>query len=154
HSLFRLRGAFFVFGDAALLPARVLNVAAALGHAAHARALAVLALDQERGAALRALLGDRPIPQHEVAPGLAVVGAAVERLAAARPLLRQEPAAARPWTVHPERDRLGGLAVGIARAREELPEPAALDLHRRAARRAFLVGGDLRRDLDRAVLLA
>src|SRR5207244_1314866 len=110
------------------------------------------ALDQERRLALRTRLRDRPIPRDEVALCLAVVGAAEEDLAAPRPLLRQEAATPGPRAVDPQRDRPGGLALRITRAGEELAEPAALDQHRRAAGLALLVGGRLRRDLDRAVL--
>src|SRR5207302_8872243 len=94
----------------------------------------------------RAGLRDRLVPRDEVARLLRPVAAAVERLAAARPLLGDEPAAARARALDAERDRLGRLALGVARTREEAAEPAALDRHRRAARLAHLVGG-LDRDL-------
>src|SRR5206468_10993861 len=108
-------------------------------------------LDQEGGAALRAGLGDRAIPGHEVALGLAVVRAAEEHLAAARALLGQIPAAAGARAGHAQRDGAGGLALGVARAGEELAETPALDQHGRLAGLALLVGGGLRRDLDGAV---
>src|SRR5207253_10993726 len=86
------------------------------------------------------------VPRHEVTAFLRPVRAAVERLAAPRTLLGDEAAAAGARALHAKRDRLGRLAVGVARAREEAAEPAALHRHRRAARLALLVGG-LRRDL-------
>src|SRR5262249_31310129 len=50
-----------------------------------------------------------------------------------------------------DRHRSGGLAVGVAAAREEAPEPAALDHHPLAAILADLVGGLLLHHLDLAV---
>src|ERR1043165_3704410 len=98
----------------------------------HYAALALL-LDHELGVADRARLRDRLVPRHEGALLLRPVRAAVERLAAPRSLLGDEPAAARPRALHAERDRLGGLALRVLGARQERAEPAALDRHRRAA---------------------
>src|SRR5882762_2021065 len=97
------------------------------------------ALGDERGAALGTRLGDRPLPHHELA--VRVRRAAEERPPAARSALHDLPRAARLGTGNPERHRLGGLAVRVAGARDELPEAAVLDDHRLAAGRADLVGG-------------
>src|SRR5439155_27261872 len=113
--------------------------------AQHATGL-VLLLDHELGVADRARLRHRLVPRHEVALLLGPVRAAVERLAAPRPLLGDEPAAARPRALDAQRDRLGGLALGVLGAGQERAKPAALDGHRRAADLADLVGG-LRRHL-------
>src|SRR5204863_8061461 len=50
-----------------------------------------------------------------------------------------------------QRDRLGRLAVRVARAGPDFAEPAALHLHRRTAGLAHLVGRRLGDDLDGAV---
>src|SRR3569623_1237625 len=115
-------------------------------HAAECDAALGLLLEDELRRAGRARLLDGLVPRDEVALLLRPVRAAVERLAAPRPLLRDVPAAARLRALHAERDRLGRLAVRVARAREERAEPAALDGHRRAAGLADL-GGRLRRHL-------
>jgi len=67
---------------------------AAVGQAAQAYARARHLLHHEGGATLRARLGQRAIPGHEVALGLGVVGTAKEDLAPPRPLLAEIPAAA------------------------------------------------------------
>src|ERR1044071_8993335 len=106
----------------------------------------VLLLHHELRVADRTRLRNRLVPRDEVALLLRPVRAAVERLAAPRPLLGDEPAAALPRAPDAERDRLSGLALGVLGARQERAEAAALDRHRRAAGLAHLVGG-LRRDL-------
>src|SRR5688572_5011913 len=110
-----------------------------------------LALDQERRAAARAGLGDRQVPGHEVALRLGVVRAAVEGLAAPRPLGREVAAAALLGAGDADRHRLGPLALRVARAGEELAEAAALHQHLGATDVALLVGGLLLDDLERAV---
>src|SRR3569623_2999146 len=105
-----------------------------------------LLLEDELRVAGRARLRDGLVPRDEVALLLRLVRAAVERLAAARPLLGDEATAAGLRALPTERDRLRRLALGVARAREERAEPTALDGHRGATRLAHLVGG-LRRDL-------
>src|SRR5262249_52628867 len=161
--------------------------------------------DEERSAAVRALLRNGPVPEREVA--VRVVRAAEEHLSAARLALDDVPAvfgaedaggllldvlagrivAARgelaeaPLLEHEIRLALGAflvedlvrlrrgqslfgcddlacrLALGIARAREELAEAAALDNHRTAAVLArlldFSLGARLRR-LELARVLA
>src|SRR5262249_34122564 len=105
-------------------------------------------LGDERRCAVRTRLGDRPGPDRELARG--VIAAREERLAAPGPSLHQLPAAIGLGTRDPERDGLGRLALGIARAGDELPEAAVLDDHRLAARRAHLVGRLVRRPLSAA----
>src|SRR4029453_1119370 len=95
-----------------------LQVAAARRQAADRGAPAQDALHQEGGVAVRAGLGDRSIPDHEVAALLGVVGAAVEGAALPRPLLGQVTTAVRPGTVDADRDRHRGLALRVARAGE------------------------------------
>src|SRR4051794_37220979 len=79
---------------ALVAPAGAAHPAAALLHAAELRAATRLLLDDERRLALRALLGDRAVPQHEVALALRVVRAAVEHLALLAALLGEEADAA------------------------------------------------------------
>src|SRR5690606_29476829 len=109
--------------------------------AAVRRALAVLFLDEELGAALGAVPGHGPIPQHEVAALGGVVGAAVERLPAARARLGGEAAAALARARHAQGDGLGALALGIGGAGQERAETAPLDAHGLAALVAQLVRG-------------
>src|SRR5690606_11191913 len=71
----------------------------------------------------RARLGDRPVPEREVA--LRIVHAAVERLAAARLALDDLAAVLR--AAHTGRLVLDVLAGRIAAARGELAEPSLLD---------------------------
>src|SRR5262245_16718267 len=97
-----------------------------------------VALRHEGRAALRARLGHRAGPERELASR--VVAAREEGLAPPRPPLHELSSASRLGTGDAERDRLGGLAVRIARARDELPEAPVLDHHRLAAGRADLVG--------------
>src|SRR3954469_6346262 len=115
-------------------------------HAAERDAALVLLLEDELRVADRARLRDRLVPPDEVALLVRPVRAAVERLAATRSLLGDVAAATGPRALHAERDRLGRLALGVLRAREEAAEPSALHRHRRAAGLADLIGG-LRRDL-------
>src|SRR5688572_10721093 len=118
-------------GDVFLVAAPVLH--------ARARDLAATtdALGDEWGAALGAGLSHRARPHREGALG--VVRARVEGLAPLAAPLDQ--LAAVLGTGDAERHRLGGLALGIARAGHELSEAAVLDHHRLAAGRAELVGG-------------
>src|SRR5205085_2107012 len=69
----------------------------------------VLLAHHELRVADRARLRDRLVPCDEVALLLRPVAAAVERLAAARSLLGDEPAAPRARALDAERDRLGRL---------------------------------------------
>src|SRR5215470_14784945 len=136
-----------------ILHRRVLTLAARVcaPQALDRRPAAELLLHQERRLAARARLGDRQIPRHEVALGLGVVRAAVEHLAAPRPLGGEEPAAALLGAGDADRHRLGPRALGVTRAGEELAEAAALDLHLGPAHIALLVGRLLLEDLQRTV---
>src|SRR5207302_1487684 len=106
-------------------------------------------LYEERCVALRAGLRHGPVPEGEVALG--VVRAGLERAACLAALLREVVAVL--GTLDAGRNLFRDLAGRVVRAREELPEPAGLDHHRRAALLAFLVGCRVlfRDDLDRAV---
>ena len=112
----------------------------------HVRALLVVAdqlaavllgdlLDQERRLALRARLGDRPVPQREVA--VRIVRAAEEHLAA--PRLALDDVAAVLRAEHAGGLLLHVLAGRIVAARGELAEAALLDDQVRLALRALLV---------------
>src|SRR5262249_10268665 len=95
-------------------------------------------LDQERRAAFRTLLRDRPVPQDEVAVGL--VRAAEEDLAAARFALDDLAALVRVLRAGDAgRLVLDVLALGIVGARGELAVAALLHDQVRSAARAFLV---------------
>src|SRR4029453_15132123 len=101
-------------------------------------AAARVALRQERGRAHGARLAHRPRPEGEV--GVGVIRAGEERLAAARAPLDELAPASRFRTDDAKGDRLGGLALRISRAGDELAEAPVLDHHRLAAGRAELVG--------------
>src|SRR5262249_56609923 len=116
--------------------------AAPLAHAAPDRAVALRHLlgDEGSGAA-RTRLGDRLVPRHERAVGIAV--AAVEGVATARPALVQlSPPADEALDARRHRleERLDVLALRIPGAAEELAEAAEADLHGPAALLARLVG--------------
>src|SRR5262245_4345351 len=109
-------------------------------------------LDQVRRAALRALLVDRPVPEHEIA--VRIVGAAEEDLAAPRFALDDLAALVRILRAHDAgRLVLDVLALGIAGARGELAEAALLDDQVRAAARALLVENLVRLGRLQATLL-
>ena len=86
------------------------------------------ALGDERGAALRARLGHRALPDHELA--VRIRRAAEEDAALARATLDQLARAARLRARDAEGDRLGRLALRVAGARDELAEAPVLDHHR------------------------
>ena len=92
-------------------------------------------LDQERRAAVRALLRHRPVPEREVA--VRIVGAAEEHAAAARLALDDVAAVFRAEDAG--RLLLHVLAGRIVAARRELAEPALLEHEVRLALRALLV---------------
>src|SRR5438552_4396176 len=94
-------------------------------------------LGRERRRAPGTGLPHRARPKRELASR--VVRAREEGLAALGAPLHELPSAARLGTVDAERQGLGRLAVGIARAGDELAEPSVLDHHRLPARRAGLV---------------
>src|SRR5262245_23713201 len=95
-------------------------------------------LDQVRRGALRALLVDRPVPEHEIA--VRIVRAAEEDLAAPRFALDDLAALFRIFRAHHAgRLVLHVLALRIAGARGELAEAALLDDQVRTAARALLV---------------
>src|SRR5262249_2765530 len=121
-------------GEVGLLP-EVTALARARPHGAPAGD----PLGDEAGPAPGARLGDRPLPQHELAVGIR--RAPVEGPAPLRASLEQLARVAGRRAGDAQRDGLGGLAVGVARARDELAEAAVFDHHRLAARRADLVGG-------------
>src|SRR5258705_13010684 len=126
---------------------------AALAADALARPLSALghALREERRSALRAGLGDRSRPGDELALGILVAG--VEGLAALAPPLHELAAAPRLGARDAEGDGLGGLALRIARARDELAEAAVLDHHGLRAGRARFVGELVGRLLPAAQVL-
>src|SRR4029450_10451999 len=109
------------------------------------------ALREERRSALRAGLGDRSRPGDELALRILVAG--VERLAALAPPLHELAAAAGLGARDAEGDGLGGLALGIARTRDELAEAAVLDHHGLRAGRACFVGELVGRLLPAAQVL-
>src|SRR3989441_13222898 len=112
---------------------------APLAHASPEHAAARGALGRERGAALRARLHDGPLPDDE---RTVRVGRATEEHAApSRAALDELSRAPRLRARDAEGHGLRGLALRVARARDELPEAPVLDDHRLAARRAQLVGG-------------
>src|SRR4030095_15696359 len=92
----------------------------------------------ERRAAARAGLADGPRPERELARR--VVGAGEERLPAPGPSLDELAAAVGLRARDPEGERLGRLALRVARAGDELPEAPVLDDHGLPAGRAGLVG--------------
>src|SRR5215475_3633101 len=112
----------------------------ALSAHALARPLAALgqALRHERSPALRARLRHRARPGDELAVGIPVAG--VEGLPALATPFHELAAAARLGARDTQGDGLGGLALGIPRAGDELAEAAMLDHHGLAARRAGLIG--------------
>src|ERR1700687_2269003 len=112
-----------------------LFLVAALTADAGAGSLAALGypLCQESRSAPRARLCDGARPGDELAVG--VLAARVEALAPLAPALA---AAAALRAGDPECHGLGRLALGVARACDELPEAAVLDDHGLAARRACL----------------
>src|SRR2546422_3514915 len=118
-----------------------LGAIAAFATNAGARALAPLghALREEGGAARRARLEDGTRPRHELAVGVLVAG--VERLASPAPALDELAVTAGFRARDAEGDRLGRLALRIARAGDELSEAAVLDHHGLAAGRAALFRG-------------
>src|SRR5262249_596881 len=107
-------------------------------------------LGDKAGAALGTRLEDGLVPHHELAFGIAVAG--VEELPAPRhalvhlALAALEAGGARRLGLV---ERADVLAVGVARAADELAEAAEADLHRLAAEVARLVDhlGDFRDDL-------
>src|SRR4030095_2341902 len=115
------------------LPLEVAPLASAAPHGA----ILQDALGDERGAALRARLGNRPAPERELA--VRIRRAAEEGPALERAALDQLPGAARLGARDTQGDWLGRLALRVAGARDELAEPPVLDDHRLAARRAILV---------------
>src|SRR6184192_1204502 len=127
-----------VAGVDLLLPAAALLHAAAHG----AVALGEL-LGHEPRPAARTGLGQRPVPCHELARGIAA--AAVEELAAPRAALHELALAAAEQAPHARRhglvEGLHVLALGIARAAEELAVAAEAHLHGAAALLAHLAGG-------------
>ena len=145
--------ALFAFGrrDDRLVDALV---AAALGHALEDRVRLAARLHEELRLALRARLVDRPLPQLEVAldVGVAVVGAAVERPAAAlRAHFDDLAAALRARDL--ERDVPRALALGVRGAAEEEPVAAPALHHGRvhlrvAGARVCVAGED--RDVGHA----
>ena len=96
-------------------------------------------LGQERRPALRTGLRHGVLPDRERAGGIG--GAAVEDAAAPATPGHELARASRLGARDPQGDRLGGLALGITRARDEPAVAAVLDDHRLAAGRARLVGG-------------
>src|SRR5262249_4903640 len=129
--------------------------AAPLAHAAPDRAVALRHLlgDEGSGAA-RTRLGDRLVPRHERAVGVA--GAGVEGVGTARPALLAafSPAdEALDARRHRLEERLDVLALRIPGAAEELAEAAEADLHGPAALLARLVGDLGLGGLDLAILV-
>src|SRR5229473_3525782 len=126
-----------VAGVDLLLPAAALLHAAAHG----AVALGEL-LGHEPRPAARTGLGQRPVPGHELARGIAA--AAVEELAAPRAALHELALAAAEQAPHARGhglvEGLHVLALGVAAAGEELAPPAPLDDHRLPALLAHEVG--------------
>src|SRR5207244_6374806 len=100
----------------------------AAGHGGVARGVL---LGHERRPAARTGLGQRPIPCHELARRIAA--AAVEELAASRAALHELALAAAEQAPHTRGhglvEGLHVLALGIARAAEELPVAAEAHLH-------------------------
>src|SRR5439155_1703824 len=109
-------------------------------------------LDEVRRPAFRTLLGDRPIPQDEVAVG--IIRAAEEGLAPARLALDDLAALVGIlWARDARRLVLDVLAFRIVRARGELAVAALLDHQIRSAARALLVENLIRFCGPQAALL-
>src|SRR5882724_12609325 len=117
-----------LFPIAALAADALAGPLSALGHA----------LREEGRSALRAGLGDRSRPGDEFALGVLV--ARVERLAALASPFHELAPAAGLGAHDAEGDGLGGLALGIAGARDELAEATMLDHPGLRAGRARFVG--------------
>ncbi len=92
------------------------------------------------------------IPRDEVA--LWIVGAAVKRAALLRAALHDRAAAFGTGRAGVFDDRLGGFALGVAAARDELAEAAGLDHHGAPAGRADFVGRFVAKLEPRQLLLA
>src|SRR5262245_48387207 len=102
-------------------------------------------LGQEGGSALGARLRDRSLPDHERARGIG--RAAVEDTPAPAAPGHELTLAVGLGTGDAQGHRLGGLALRVAGAGDELSVAAVLDDHRLAARGTDLVGGLVRRAL-------
>src|SRR6185436_925772 len=110
--------------------------------------------DEELGAARRARLIDRLLPELEVALDVGrVVRAAVEAAATAPARFDLDDVPSAFGAGDAERDRLGVLTTGVTGARQELAVAARLDHHRLAALVALVIG-DANRERGRARAVA
>src|SRR6185436_3603949 len=108
--------------------------------------------DEERGAAGWAGLVDRTIPQGIFAGGILTAGK--ERTSFSRALLHEVSATAWLGTLHTQRKRLGGFALRIGGAGDELSKPPGFHHHRATALLTLLIRCefDLRNNLNGAIL--